>query len=376
MKPLRDLADQLASGTIRSRDLVEECLDNIEAEAGEGGRAFLAVYRERALADAAWADRLRSQGNQYPQFLGIPVSIKDLFDEAGVVSRAGSRVLGDGAPAGRDAPVVASLRAAGFIIVGRTNMTEFAYSGLGLNPHYGTPLNPFDRETGRIPGGSSSGGAVSVTDSMAAAALGTDTGGSCRIPAALCGIVGFKPTASRVSTEGAVPLSPTLDSIGPLAGSVDCCRIMDGIISGEGSAAPVDREITGLRFVVPKSYVLEDLDDHVASSFERALSRLSAAGAMIGERSFDDFLDLPEVNALGGFAAAEAFAWHRSLLAERGGEYDPRVSVRIKKGRSQNAADYIDLLGRRDRFIRSVKRQMAPFDAMLLPTVPQIAPTL
>src|SRR5262249_57867217 len=177
--------------------------------------------------------RLRKEARAPSPFAGIPVSIKDLFDIAGDVTTAGSVALRDHAPAMRDAPAVARLKAAGFVVVGRTNMTEFAFSGLGLNPHYSTPKNSYDRAAGRIPGGSSSGAAVSITDGMAHGALGTDTGGSCRIPAPLTRIVGFKPTQFRVPTDGAFPLSHTLDSIGPLAAAGgDCAGLEAGVGGG------------------------------------------------------------------------------------------------------------------------------------------------
>ncbi len=210
LRRIGDIAKQLADGA-KSRALVEECLARINDPAGEGGRVFLKVHAEPALAAADFYDRLRAHGHTSSPFAGIPVSIKDLFDIAGDVTTAGSVVLRDAPAATQDAPSVARLRAAGFIPIGRTNMTEFAFSGLGINPHYGTPANAYDRKAARIPGGSSSGAAVSVTDGMAFAGLGTDTGGSCRIPAALCGIVGFKPTARRVPTQGAFPLSTSLE---------------------------------------------------------------------------------------------------------------------------------------------------------------------
>ncbi len=222
---------------MKSRGLVEQCLARIADQSGEGQRVFLKVHTEQALAAADYYDRLRARGATPSPFAGIPVSIKDLFDIAGGVTTAGSIVLKDAPAAEHDAPAVARLRAAGFIPIGRTNMTEFAFSGLGINPHYDTPFNPYDRQAGRIPGGSSSGAAVSVTDGMAFAALGTDTGGSCRIPAALCGIVGFKPTAHRVPTAGAFPLSTSLDSIGPLAATVVCC-----------AALPASRLLTSRHF--------------------------------------------------------------------------------------------------------------------------------
>src|SRR5262245_29174130 len=226
MRSIAKIAAELVTGA-KSRGLVEACLSRIDDPTGEGGRTFLKVHAEPALAAADYYDRLRERGAVPSRFAGIPVSIKDLFDVAGDVTTAGSVVLRGAVPAGSDAPAVARLRAAGFIPIGRTNMTEFAFSGLGINPHYGTPANAYDRKAGRIPGGSSSGAAVSITDGMALGALGTDTGGSCRIPAALCGIVGFKPTAHRVPTAGAFPLSTSLDSVGPLAATVACCAALD-----------------------------------------------------------------------------------------------------------------------------------------------------
>src|SRR5947209_7127231 len=222
MQSIAQAAAALNTGA-KSRGLTEECLARIENKAGEGQRTFLKVHAEAALAAADFHDRMRASGAAVSRFAGIPISIKDLFDIAGDVTTAGTMVLRDAAPAAADAPAVARLRAAGFVAIGRTNMTEFAFSGIGINPHYGTPLSPYDRKARRIPGGSSSGAAVSVSDGMAIGAIGTDTGGSCRIPAALCGVVGFKPTAARVPKQGAFPLSITLDSIGPVAASVACC---------------------------------------------------------------------------------------------------------------------------------------------------------
>ncbi|RME65318.1 MAG: amidase [Alphaproteobacteria bacterium] len=268
------------------------------------------------------------------------------------------------------------MRRAGFIVIGRTNMTEFAYSGLGLNPHYGTPKNPFDRAAGRIPGGSSSGAAVSVADGMAAAAIGTDTGGSCRIPAAFCGVVGFKPTARRVSLRGVLPLAPSLDSVGPLAPSVTCCAHVDAILSG-GAPAPIeDRRPGGLRIAVLRNYVLDGMDSTVAEVFESALSTLSAAGVALTDIVLPDLDSLPALNAKGGLVAAEAFAWHRERLDKAEDAYDPRVAARIARGREQSAADYIDLLAERRRMIQNAGERTAVYDAVLFPTVPVVAPTI
>jgi aspartyl-tRNA(Asn)/glutamyl-tRNA(Gln) amidotransferase subunit A len=373
---LATLAAELAAGRCSSRALVQACLERIEDDAGEGRRAFLQVDRDGALAQADAVDALRGRRGALPPYAGIPISIKDLFDIAGQVTRAGSIVLSDRAPATADAPAVARLRQAGLVLIGRTNMTEFAFSGLGLNPHYGTPLNPWRRDDAHIPGGSSSGAAVSVADGMAHAAIGTDTGGSCRIPAAFTGLVGYKPTARRVPLLGAVPLSPSLDSIGPIARSVHCCAQLDALLAAEHPADLADSSLAGLQFALPRTLVLEDMDRHVAADFERALSRLSGAGAHITEIEVPEFAQLPAIHARGTIATAESFAWHRPLLATRAADYDPRVRTRIQIGATQSAADYITLLGARKSFIAGVEQRLAPYDALLMPTVPVIAPRL
>lgn len=255
-------------------------------------------------------------------------------------------------------------------------MTEFAFSGLGINPHRGTPLSPWDRTGRRIPGGSSSGAAVSVADGMALAAIGTDTGGSCRIPAAFCGVVGWKPTARRVPLAGAVPLSSTLDSIGPLAPSVACCAAVDLVLSGQDPAPLAEAELTGLRLAVPTNLVLDGMDAGVEAAFERAIRRLDAAGALIEHRDFPQFEQVLAANRRGGFAAAEAHAWHRGLLAERAADYDPRVRARIETGASMLAADYVDLLAARQSIIAAIDAETEPYDALMLPTAPIVPPRL
>jgi aspartyl-tRNA(Asn)/glutamyl-tRNA(Gln) amidotransferase subunit A len=373
MQSIAKAAAALNAGA-KSRNLVEECLARIENKAGEGRRAFLKVHAQAALAGADFHDRMRGHGAAVSRFAGIPVSIKDLFDIAGDVTTAGTIVLRDAAPATADAPAVARLRAAGFIPIGRTNMTEFAFSGIGINPHHGTPLSPYDRKAGRIPGGSSSGAAVSVADGMALGALGTDTGGSCRIPAAFCGIVGFKPTAARVPTQGAFPLSTTLDSVGPLAASVECCAILDAVLAGEPVEDLAPFPLDGLRMAVPQTVVLDDLEPAVAQAFHSALDRLRKAGARITDIPLRELAELRAINAKGGFAAAQSYAVHRSLIAKSESLYDPKVLVRILRGREQDAADYIDLIKARADFIRRVSALTAPYDALAMPTVPVTPP--
>lgn len=373
---LAELAAALASGRTSSRALVEACLAAIADPAGEGARAFVSVDADRALQAADAMDLLRRAGAAPSPFAGIPIAVKDLFDIAGEVTTAGSKALAARAPATRDAVAVARLRQAGFIALGRANMTEFAYSGLGMNPHYGSPRSPFDRATGRVSGGSTSGGAVAVADGMAHAALGTDTGGSCRIPAAFCGIVGYKPTARRVPQQGCVPLSPSLDSIGPLARSVRCCATLDAILAGDDPAELVPAVVGGLRLAVPTTIALAGLATEVEAAFERALTTLGAAGAAIDRIAVPEFEAIAAINAKGGFTAPESFAWHRELLAETGELYDPRVSGRIRRGAGVPAADYLDALAARAAMIAGVERRLAGYDALLLPTVAILPPAI
>ncbi len=376
MKTLARLARDLGAGVTTSCQLVEECLDRISNSSGEGGRTFLKVHASAARAAAVYFDRLRGCGVTVCPWGGIPITIKDLFDMAGDVTTAGSRVLRGESPAVGDCAAVARLRAAGFIPIGRTNMTEFAYSGLGLNPHYGTPLNPFERQRRRAPGGSSSGAAVSITDEFSYGALGTDTGGSCRIPAAFCGIVGFKPTACRIPTTGVFPLAPSLDSVGNLAPSVHCCAALDAVLANDPAARLRDTALHGRRFAVPTRYVLDSLDRHVARSFERALRALRIAGADISEIPLAELEELPAVNRKGGLPAAEAYAVHRERLESQGAQYDPRVSLRLLQGQEQTAADYIDLIHARADLQRRIDTKLCEFDAVLLPATAIIAPLL
>jgi aspartyl-tRNA(Asn)/glutamyl-tRNA(Gln) amidotransferase subunit A len=376
MHTIEQHADALAKATTTSRSLVEQSLARIADPSGEGARAFIKVHANAARMMADAMDALRHAGRAPSRYAGIPIALKDLFDIAGEPTPAGSRALADAPPATANAPVVQRMLAAGFVPVGRTNMTEFAFSGLGINPHYGTPLAPWDRAAARIPGGSSSGTAVAVADGMVAAGLGTDTGGSCRIPAAFCGVVGYKPTARRVPIDGVLPLAPSLDSVGPLAPSVACCAVIDAILAGESPTPPVPGTLSGLRLAVPENFGLDGMDPHVSAAFERALDVLSATGARIARARFPTFDTIPTINAKGGFASAEAYAWHRALLAEKGAQYDPRIRPRIARGENQSAADYLDLLAARRRLIAEFDAATRPFDALLLPTTPIVPPRI
>jgi aspartyl-tRNA(Asn)/glutamyl-tRNA(Gln) amidotransferase subunit A len=310
---------------------------------------------------------------------GLAVSVKDLFDVAGQVTTSGSRVLGpDGVnrpAAAANAPAVARLRAAGAVIFGRTQMSEFAFSGVGVNPHHGTPYNPCDTTTPRIPGGSSSGGAVTVAAGATWAALGSDTGGSIRIPAALCGIVGFKSSAQLVPTEGAFPLSTTLDTVAAMTLSVRDAMLLHEVLA----ARQVVRSPASLRecrIAVPRHTVLDGLDATVARAFERSLSRLSAAGAQIVDIPLPELGEAADMQARCTFPAAEAFSQQRAWVQDHAALYDPRVLARIQRGGTMLAGDYIDLQRARADWMRRVNRATAPFDALLSPTVPMVAPPL
>ena len=331
------------------------------------------------LFDEALACAARPGLEQLP-LAGLAVSVKDLFDIQGQPTPAGSLVLADAPPAPCDSPAVARLRAAGAAIVGRTNMVEFAFSGVGTNPHHGTPAawdGRFGALSGpaRVPGGSSSGAAVSVATGAAFIGLGSDTGGSIRIPAALCGIVGFKNTARLVPTTGAVPLSTTLDTACALTRTVRDAVLTHEILAARRvtrSPAP----LSAWRLAVPTRTFLDGLEPAVASAFERTLAALRQAGARIDTIDLPQVADLAGIQATGGFSAAESYAWHRPLLARDAQRYDPRVRTRIERGASMAAHEYIDLLQARQRWIASVEAAIDGYDALLSPTVPIVAPTL
>ena len=372
MWTVAQLGRELAAGRTTSREIVEQALAKITAPYGEGARSFIKVYADSARAEADYADRLRKSGVRRSAIDGLPVSLKDLFDVAGDVTRAGSKVVA--IEAKRDATVVARLRAAGAIFVGRTNMVEFAFGGVGLNPHYGTPRNPWDRAAARVPGGSSSGAAVAQAEGMCVMALGSDTRGSIRQPAALCGVVGFKPTQRRVPRDGCFPLSYTLDSVGPLANSVSCCAAYDAVLSGEGDEPPA-LQAKGLRLLLPRSIAIEDLDPEVDNAFERALKKLAAAGAQISEVAVPAFNRQDEYFKGGGIAGAEVVQVHKPYR-ERFGGYDPRVGKRISMGTTLTGADFVELLQLREAYMQEIAALAAPYDAIVMPSVPCVAPTI
>jgi aspartyl-tRNA(Asn)/glutamyl-tRNA(Gln) amidotransferase subunit A len=361
-----------------SRDRLEEALLRIADPKGEGARACLTVYSDAARAAADAADARARTGLSLGPLDGVIVSIKDLFDVAGEATRAGSKVLADAPPASTDAQVVRRLRAAGSVIIAKTNMVEFALSILGQNPHYGTPGNPADRA--RVPGGSSSGAAVAVADGMCEIAIGSDTGGSTRAPAALCGIVGYKPSKQRVPTDGAFPLSYTLDSIGPLAHTVSDCSAADAVMAGEEFRRLEPAPLAGLRLGMPQP-LLRDLDDTVAARFSAASVALGKSDARLSDEQLTLLDDMAaairSTGALtGGLAAVEGYAIHRDLLATRSQDYDPFVRARLEQGRAASAADYIALTRERDRLVRAMDARLDSLDALVLPTTAIVAPKI
>lgn len=367
------LNQRLAHGETTREALVAGVLEKATQPAAKS--VFTKMYPEAALAAARAADAAQKAGVAQPALAGLPVSIKDLYGVAGETTMAGSVVCKGEPVQAQDAPVVARLRAAGSAIVGKTNMTEFAFSGIGINPHYGTPVNPTDQKIARVPGGSSSGAGVSVALGLSVAGLGSDTGGSIRIPAALCGIVGFKSTQKRVPLEGALELSRALDTVCAMTRSVQDCITVDAVLSG--AMLPVRRRpIAGMRLAVPQTIVLEGLDNTVAQAFDRSLSILSEAGAQIIEIPMKEFADIPKVNAPGGLSPIEAYAVHHERLARAQAQFDQRVAARIMLGAAISAQQYIAILDKRRAWIASVERAMEGYDALMCPTVPTVAPEL
>jgi aspartyl-tRNA(Asn)/glutamyl-tRNA(Gln) amidotransferase subunit A len=356
---------------IRASALLDACIAAARSEANR--HTFLHTSFDSAMAQARAVDALRDTGAALPALAGLAISVKDLFDVQGEVSAAGSTVLAKNPPAVADCPAVARLRRAGAALIARTNMSEFAFSGVGINPHYGTPVNAATSSLDpqpRIPGGSTSGGAVSVATGAAWAALGSDTGGSIRVPAALHGLVGFKNTARLTPTDGAIPLSTTLDTVCAITRSVrDAVRVHE--VLADRRVALTGRVASTLRLAVPTTLMLDGLDDTVRRAFDRALAVLRAAGAQIDEIALPALADVPA-----SFSPPEAWAWHRHLLAQHQAEYDPRVALRIRRGEAMSAADYIDLLHARRTWIARMESEITGYDAMLGPTVPIVAPPI
>jgi aspartyl-tRNA(Asn)/glutamyl-tRNA(Gln) amidotransferase subunit A len=358
-----------------ARDRLEEILARLaEREAEE--RVFLKLYSDAARVSADAADARHRAGISLGPLDGRITSIKDLFDVAGEMTTAGSAALADAPPATRDAAVVARLRQAGAVIVGKTNMTEFAFSGIGLNRHFGTPGNAADAT--RVPGGSSSGAGVSVAEGTCEIAIGSDTGGSVRIPAALNGVVGFKPTAGRVPLDGVFPLSSTLDSVGPLARTVADCAIADAIMAGKEPGALESFPLSGLRIGIPQGRLFGDIDAAVAAGFARGLKALEAAGAKIADHSIDDLLNgMAEATKGASIASVEAAEIHADLAETQAWSLvDPRIGGPIKRRAAVPAYAYIRVLRKRAALAAAMDRRLRPIDVLVLPTTPLIAPAI
>ncbi|MBV9977172.1 MAG: amidase [Hyphomicrobiales bacterium] len=357
-----------------NRERLEAALSRIADPKGEGARACLTVYAEEARAAANAADERKKFGREIGALDGRIVTIKDLFDVRGEPTRAGSKIHTSSPPAVQDAPILRRLRAAGATIVAKTNMTEFAFSAMGINPHHGTPGNPADRS--RVPGGSSSGAAVATADAMCEIAIGTDTGGSCRIPASFCGVVGYKPTARLVPKEGAFPLSYTLDSIGPLGTSVADCARTHEVMAGHEATAPASLGPAGLRLGILVGPLLDELDATVSKAFDAAQKRLGEAGARLSDFRTSRLSEMQAANAKGGFSPAEALAIHGAYFDTRKSDFDQRVWQRIAAARGMSASDYVHLARERVRLIAALDEELRTVDAVILPTTPNVAPTI
>jgi len=373
---LAQLDRDLALRRTSSRELTEQALARIAEPNGEGVRTFIRVFADEARAKAADSDARSERAEPRRPLEGLPISVKDLCDIEGVVTLAGSKVRESEPPAMQDAIVVARLRAAGAVIVGTTNMNEFAMGTPGTNAHYGTPRNPWDRATGRVPGGSSSGAAVSVADGMSAAALGSDTAGSIRVPSALCGLVGFKPTARRIPLTGVFPLSPSLDSVGPIARSVQCCATFDAVLGGEEARQLEERPLAGMRFGALTTLVLDNLEPIVAAAYQRALDTLRGAGASVLDFALPLVADIPALFTNGGITIAEAYRFHRPMLDRAQSEYDPMVARRLRAGSVITDAEYQELMRKRGAMIEESAEATRQFDALLMPTCPMVAPSI
>ncbi len=373
---LTQAAADIAAGRMSAQTALGLAL--AQAASPVNAHTFIRRFDAQSGAAARAIDSLRQAGAPLPPLAGLAVSVKDLFDVAGQPTTAASRSLHDAPAAPQDCTAVARLRAAGAALVGHTNQTEFAFSAVGINPHHGTPANPataaLDAEP-RIPGGSTSGGAVSVATGAAWAALGSDTGGSIRIPAALQGLVGFKCTARRVPTDGCIPLSTTLDTACAITRSVRDAVLLHEVLAAR-SVVQDPRPLSAWRIALPRTVMLDALEPAVATAFERALTALRAAGARIEDIDLPTLADTAALQRSGGLSAAESWAWHRHRLAARSAQYDPRVALRIRRGEAISATDYIDLLTERRAWIARTESALAGFDALLSPTVPIVAPRI
>ncbi|MER9297409.1 amidase [Mesorhizobium sp. M0621] len=357
------------------RDRLEIILARLAARAGEE-RVFTKLYTEAARAAADASDARKRAGVKLGPLDGTIVSIKDLFDVTGEATTAGSLMRKTAAPAPDDAVIVSRLRQAGAVIIGKTNMTEFAFTAIGDNQHFGTPGNAADAI--RIPGGSSSGAGVSVGEATSEISIGSDTGGSIRIPASLNGVVGFKPTARRVPLAGAFPLSATLDSIGPLARTVAQCAVADAVMAGEVPTALAPIALAGLRIGIPRGVLFEETEGEVATAFDHCLGKIEQAGARVADLPIDDLLgEMRAATKRGSIAAMEGAEVHADWLATGASvPVDPHVSGPLARAAMLPTPVYIRAIRRRAALAAAMDERLASVDVLALPTIPVMAPTI
>jgi aspartyl-tRNA(Asn)/glutamyl-tRNA(Gln) amidotransferase subunit A len=372
------LSKLIASGWLKPSTLVADCLERIRALDDQIG-AFLEVYDDEAMAAAEGHDRLIAAGRRIGPLHGIPVALKDLIEIDGKRTTGGSAFWRDRVSE-RTATVVRRLEAAGMIILGKTHMVEFGFGAWGTNAHLGTPWNPWDMTTHRVCGGSSSGSAAAVASGMVPVALGTDSGGSVRIPASLCGIVGFKPTYGRVSLAGAMYLCPSVDSIGPMVRSVGDAALLLDALQGPDPDDPTTYRvdpckplgslkdgIAGLRLAALPDSDRKRCSDSVIEAYEAALQVLRDLGARVD--NIAPPASLLEVALDGGkILAAEGYAAHKDWISDESLPIDPAVRRRILVGGTISSSDYIDTLAKRRRDMAVFDEFLSDFDAMVTPT--------
>lgn len=375
-KSIAQLSVLIQSGSLDPVALVEETLDAVRAHKDQA--IFTRLLETRAKKEAAASSRRLREGRSRGLLDGIPVAWKDLFAVAGLPTTAGSIVLANAEPAQDDADVVKALKAAGMVAVGRVNMSEFAFSGLGLNPHYGTPLNPLAPDVARIPGGSSSGSAVAVAAGLVPVSIGTDTGGSVRIPSAFNGLVGYKASRGRYSMAGVFPLATSLDSLGPLCRSVQDAVWVDAAMRGRAAPDIMRASLDSLSIVVPTNIVMDDVEDGVAEAFKAGLARLTAVGVKVRHAAFPAFDRLFQVMAEHGpLVTAEAFAvHHRRLAGSEAERMDRRVVARTRLGEKITLVGYLEILKTRERLIEDIAGMIGPNELVAYPTVAHVAPAL
>lgn len=375
-RSIAQLSVLLQSGALDPVALLEETLDAVEMHPDKA--VFTVLTKERARAEAEASRRRLREGRSLGVLDGVPIAWKDLFDMAGLPTTAGSRVLADAAPAERDAAVVRALVGAGMVSIGRVNMSEFAFSGLGINPHYGTPRNPAaPAGEHRIPGGSSSGSAAAVAAGLVPVSIGTDTGGSVRIPAAFTGIVGYKASRGRYSMEGVFPLARTLDSLGPLCRTVQDAVWVDAAMRGRPASEALPRaDLAGLSLVIPETVFFDGAEPEVVAVFEAGVERLAKAGARIRREAFPEFAEIFAVMARhGALVTAEAFVLHRERIkGEAAAGMDPRVVKRTLLGEKITLADYLETQAARERLTAAFEARLGPESLLISPTLPHVAP--